>query len=80
MFNSGGTLQELECKSSAVESSVTIKVKGGGKLLAYSSESPRKCCLNGAEVAFEWTADGKLNLSVPWFEEAAGISNVVFVF
>lgn len=80
MFNSGGTLQELEYKSSAVEFSAMIKVKGGGKLLAYSSESPKKCCLNGAEVAFEWSADGRLNLNVPWVEEAAGISDVVFVF
>ncbi|KAL6223391.1 hypothetical protein ACLB2K_006778 [Fragaria x ananassa] len=80
MFNCGGTLQELEYKTTAVESCAMIKVKGGGHFLAYSSESPKKCCLNGAEVAFEWSADGKLNLSVPWIEQAAGISDVLFAF
>ncbi|KAM5558378.1 stachyose synthase [Rosa sericea] len=80
MFNCGGTLQELEFKSTAVEFSAMVKVKGGGMFLAYSSESPKKCCLNGAEVAFEWSADGKLNLSVPWVEQAAGISDVLFAF
>jgi len=43
MFNSGGTIQELEYIESGVaeKSSVEIKVKGGGNFLAYSSGSPR---------------------------------------
>ncbi|KAM1017917.1 hypothetical protein ACFX13_048144 [Malus domestica] len=82
MFNSGGALQELEYKTSAAEVSamVKVKVKGGGNFLAYSSESPKKCYLNGAEVAFEWSAEGKLALNLAWVEEAAGISEVVFAF
>ncbi|XP_008381428.3 stachyose synthase [Malus domestica] len=82
MFNSGGALQELEYKSSAAEVSamVKVKVKGGGNFLAYSSESPKKCYLNGAEVPFEWSAEGKLALNLAWVEEAAGISEVVFAF
>jgi stachyose synthetase len=82
MFNSGGTIQELEYIKSvaAAEESVEIKVKGGGNFLAYSSGSPKKCLLNGAEVAFEWLASGKLTLNLPWVEEAGGISDVTFVF
>lgn len=82
MFNSGGTIQELEYikAGAAAEKSVEIKVKGGGNFLAYSSGSPKKCLLNGVEVAFEWLASGKLNLNLPWVEEAGGISDVAFVF
>ncbi|VVA21168.1 PREDICTED: galactinol--sucrose [Prunus dulcis] len=80
MLNSGGTVQELEYKTTAVEFSAQMKVKGGGNFLAYSSESPKKCCLNGTEVAFEWSTDGKLTLNLPWVEEAAGNSDVVFAF
>lgn len=78
MFNSGGTLLELEYKD---ENRVEIKVKGGGSFLAYSNESPKKCCLNGGEVGFEWLPeDGRLTLIVPWVEEAGGVSDVSFVF
>jgi len=49
MFNSGGTIQDLEYD----ESGAKIKVKGGGNFLAYSSESPKKFQLNGSEAAFE---------------------------
>lgn len=82
MFNSGGTIQELQyIKSGAAEKKgVEIKVKGGGNFLAYSSGSPKKCFLNGAEVDFEWLATGKLTLNLPWVEEAGGISDVAFVF
>ncbi|PQQ13084.1 stachyose synthase [Prunus yedoensis var. nudiflora] len=78
MFNSGGTVQELEYESEG-EFSAKMKVKGGGNFLAYSSGCPKKCYLNGAEVAFEWS-EGKLNLSLPWVEEAAGISELGFLF
>ena len=80
MFNSGGTLQELEYEESGDERGVRIKVKGGGSFLAYSSEKPKKCYLNGTEVGFEWGGDGKLTLSLPWIEEAGGISDVGFLF
>ncbi|KAM5547653.1 stachyose synthase [Rosa sericea] len=80
MFNSGGTIQELEYNTSSVSSSVKMKVKGGGNFSAYSSESPKKFCLNGAEVDFEWSSCGKLTLNLPWVEEAAGVSDVVLVF
>ncbi|KAM1072602.1 hypothetical protein FF1_017843 [Malus domestica] len=79
MFNSGGSIQELEY---TIEGGVSakVKVKGGGCFLAYSSGCPKKCCLNGGEVAFEWSDEGKLKLNLPWFEEAAGISELVFMF
>ncbi|KAG2697692.1 hypothetical protein I3843_07G117600 [Carya illinoinensis] len=80
MFNNGGSLQELEYIKSGTEMNVKIKVKGGGTFLSYSSRSPKKSHLNGAEVAFEWFAGGKLALNLPWVEEAGGISDVVFLF
>ncbi|KAF8392716.1 hypothetical protein HHK36_023065 [Tetracentron sinense] len=80
MFNSGGTVQGLEYSESGVEISVKIKIKGGGKFLAYSSGSPKKCYLDGAEVGFEWVAGGKLTTNIPWIEECGGISDVGFLF
>ncbi|KAL2535223.1 putative galactinol--sucrose galactosyltransferase 4 [Forsythia ovata] len=76
MFNSGGTIQGLVYN----ETSVDIEVKGGGNFLAYSSMSPKKCFLNGAEVGFNWSENGKLGLYLPWIEESGGISSVTFVF
>ncbi|GLT42657.1 hypothetical protein SLA2020_166460 [Shorea laevis] len=80
MFNSVGTIQELEYVMSGAEIGVKIKVKGGGNFLAYSSVSPKKFYLNGAEAEFEWVADGRLILNVPWIEEAGGVSDVVFLY
>ncbi|KAF5745940.1 stachyose synthase-like [Tripterygium wilfordii] len=77
MFNSGGTIQELEYNQSG---GVKIKVKGGGNFLAYSSVAPKKCSLNGVDVGFQWLTGGKLGLNVPWIEEALGVSDLVFQF
>ncbi|KAL2510471.1 putative galactinol--sucrose galactosyltransferase 4 [Abeliophyllum distichum] len=76
MFNSGGTIQGLVYNKTSVE----IEVKGGGNFLAYSSMSPKKCFLNGAEVGFNWSENYKLGLYLPWIEESGGISCVTFVF
>lgn len=80
MFNNGGTVQEVGCKDCGSGIRVSVKIKGQGWFLAYSSGSPRSCLLNGEEVGFEWSADGRLALSVPWVEAAGGISDVVFLF
>ena len=81
MFNSGGTIQELEYIKSGAEKTVKIKVKGDGDFLAYSSVSPKKSYLNGAEVEFEWLVDGgKLSLNLPWVEDTGGTSDVAFVY
>ncbi|KAK6120143.1 hypothetical protein DH2020_046049 [Rehmannia glutinosa] len=76
MFNSGGTVQGLLYG----ESLAKIEVKGEGNFMVYSSVLPKKSYLNGAEVVFEWSENGKLGLNVPWYEECGGISNVTFVF
>ncbi|KAL4377960.1 hypothetical protein GQ457_02G002110 [Hibiscus cannabinus] len=80
MFNSGGTIQELDYNVSGAASDARIKIKGGGNFLAYSNLAPKACYVNGAEAAPEWSADGKLKLDLPWIEEADGISEVTFVF
>nr|KYP47591.1 Stachyose synthase [Cajanus cajan] len=76
MFNSGGTIQELEY----VEKGAKLKVKGGGRFLAYSSESPKKLQLNGSDAAFEWLPDGKLTLNLAWIEDACGVSDLAIFF
>ncbi|KAL6968650.1 Tethering factor for nuclear proteasome sts1 [Sarracenia purpurea var. burkii] len=78
MFNSGGTILGLEY--SIETRSVTIEVKGGGNFLAFSSGSPKKCCLNGADVGFKWFGDGRLTLNLPWIEEAGGVSQLTLLF
>ncbi|GMN52281.1 hypothetical protein TIFTF001_021441 [Ficus carica] len=80
MFNSGGTIQELDYKGSGSEFCARVKVKGGGSFLAYSSGSPKRCLLNGADVDFEWSSSGKLTFSLPWVREASGVSDVVLLF
>lgn len=74
MFNSGGTIQELKYEDMGAK----MKIKGGGSLLAYSNEEPKKCIVNDKEVEFEWSNDhNKLVLNLPWIEEAGGVSEVI---
>lgn len=85
MLNCDGTIHGLRYKASGSEPSANIKVKGGGNFLAYSSECPKTCYLNRAEVAFEWLAGingggGKVMLNLPWIEEVGGISDLGFFF
>ncbi|KAL5983475.1 Tethering factor for nuclear proteasome sts1 [Asimina triloba] len=72
MFNSGGTIREVEYGDGM---KVRMKVKGGGKLLCYSSVPPKRSRLNGAAVVFEWLGGGKLMLDITWAGED-GISEV----
>lgn len=76
LFNSGGTIQGLVYDESVAK----IEVKGEGVFLAYSSVAPKKSYVNGAEVVFQWSGDGKVQVSIPWYEECGGISNVTFVY
>ncbi|XP_065860294.1 stachyose synthase [Euphorbia lathyris] len=76
MFNNGGTIQELEY----YETSVEIKVRGGGNFLAYSNVLPTMCLLNDAQERFEWSTDGKLRLDLAWDEGTGGISVLQFIF
>ncbi|GAB2230492.1 hypothetical protein Drorol1_Dr00014760 [Drosera rotundifolia] len=76
LFNSGGTIQALEYQNTTVK----IRVKGGGTFLAYSSESPKKCEVNGDEAAHEWLDKSKLVWNVTWDEEAGGVSEVIFEY
>lgn len=76
LFNAGGTIQGVVYD----ESIAKIEVKGEGNFLAYSSVKPKKSYVNGGEVGFKWSENGKLGLNIPWYEECGGISNVTFVF
>ncbi|XP_057519416.1 stachyose synthase [Amaranthus tricolor] len=77
MFNSGGTIRELEFE----DLSAKMKVKGVGSFLAYSNEAPKKCIVNGEEVQFEWSnKKNKLVFDLPWIEENGGVSQVIVQF
>lgn len=74
MFNSGGTIQELDFE----DLSAKLKIKGGGSLLAYSNKAPKKCIVNDDEVEFEWSNEhNKLVFTLPWIEENGGVSKVI---
>ncbi|XP_073063284.1 stachyose synthase-like [Primulina eburnea] len=76
MFNSGGTILGLLYDGVIAK----IEVKGGGDFLAYSNVSPEKVYVNGIEVGYEWSENGKLGVHISWNEECGGISNVCLVF
>ncbi|XP_020254343.1 LOW QUALITY PROTEIN: stachyose synthase-like [Asparagus officinalis] len=76
MFNSGGAIVNVEY----VEVEVKVKVKGRGRFLAYSSVKPKRVCLNGSDVKFEWLFDGGLMVEVHWREESGGVSEIVFEY
>ncbi|KAK4794992.1 hypothetical protein SAY86_012986 [Trapa natans] len=76
MFNGGGAIQELVYGGAAVK----MRVKGGGKLLAYSSAPPMSCSVNGADAIFSWSSDRKLTVDLTWVEDDGGISNVAYHF
>lgn len=80
MFNSGGTILEVEHSGDGGEASVKVKVKGGGKFLAYSTGEPEKICVEGVEAGYEWFGDGKLTVELSWKEEDGGVSDIVFSF
>ncbi|KAG9457812.1 hypothetical protein H6P81_002320 [Aristolochia fimbriata] len=77
MFNGGGAFREVEYDEAA---GVRMKTKGCGKFLAYSSARPKTGRLNGIEVGFEWSGDGKLTMDVPWNEDDGGICGIDLAF
>lgn len=76
MFNAGGSIQGLVYDESVAK----VEVKGDGTFLAYSSVAPKKTYVNGAEEVFQWSGNGKVQVSIGWYEECGGISNVTFVY
>lgn len=57
-----------------------IEVKGEGKFLAYCSSAPKRSYVNGGEVEYKSSGNGKVEVDVPWYQECGGISNITFVF
>ncbi|KAL8544867.1 hypothetical protein ACS0TY_005176 [Phlomoides rotata] len=76
LFNPGGTVQGLVYDEAVAK----IEVKGDGKFLAYCSGTPKRAYVNGEEVEYKWSGNGKVEVDVPWYEECGGISNITFVF
>ncbi|KAJ3699742.1 hypothetical protein LUZ61_003447 [Rhynchospora tenuis] len=74
MFNSGGTVVNMEIR----DSGACVKVKGEGELLVFSSERPWRCMLNGIEKEFDWHCDGRATLQISWDDERGGVSEVYF--
>lgn len=80
MLNCGGSIQEIYYVEHRDENGVKVKVKGGDNFVAYSSEIPRMCLVNGEDVPFHWVPEGKLTIQLPWIEHAGGISNLSFYY
>lgn len=80
MFNSVGTLLEVEAGEGEGGIAVRMKVKGGGELMAYSDRKPERSYVNGVEVGFEWGEDGKLRVDLAWEENNGGVSEVTFAY
>lgn len=67
MFNSGGAVQCLEQKMEGENVGYSMKIKGAGKFLAYSSLKPVKVVLNDESIEFEWSSsNGVLKFEVAW--------------
>ncbi|WOL15804.1 stachyose synthase [Canna indica] len=80
MFNCVGSLVEVDYGEVEDEIAVRVKVKGGGKLMFYCSRRPKRSCVNGVEVGFQWVEDGKMVVEIAWEEENGGISDVMLAF
>ncbi|XP_042053816.1 probable galactinol--sucrose galactosyltransferase 2 [Salvia splendens] len=62
MFNSGGAVEQCDISGSTV----TLKVRGCGRLGIYSSERPLKCIVGGSETGFDYECGtGLVSLSIP---------------
>ncbi|XP_072997661.1 stachyose synthase-like [Typha latifolia] len=81
MLNCGGTVHEIiEHGGNQDGELVTVKVKGAGKLLVYSSQKPKMVLLNGADKKFEWGSNGELTLDLAWEEGNGGVSDLAFAY
>ncbi|OWM90520.1 hypothetical protein CDL15_Pgr014823 [Punica granatum] len=63
MLNTGGAVQSMEFDEEA--GSVRVGVLGSGEMRVFTSEKPRSCKINGAEVKFRY-ADQMVEVQVPW--------------
>ncbi|KAL8138036.1 hypothetical protein V2J09_004037 [Rumex salicifolius] len=52
MLNTGGAIQSVEVDDEA--GGVKVGVKGAGKFMAFASEKPKACKINGEDVEFEY--------------------------
>nr|CAD1833207.1 unnamed protein product [Ananas comosus var. bracteatus] len=81
MLNCGGTVVEVENGDVDEEPRVVkFKVKGAGELLAYSSEKPKRVCVNGVDEEFEWVRNGELRMDLSWEGGECGVSDVAVAY
>ena len=76
LLNCGGAIVDVEYGGGEVR----MKVKGAGRLLAYSDVKPRRSLVDGCEAGFEWGNGGKLMVDVTWKQEKDGVSDAVFCY
>ncbi|XP_024313731.1 probable galactinol--sucrose galactosyltransferase 4 [Brachypodium distachyon] len=77
MMNCGGTIVDVEYGDSG---EVRMKVKGEGRVVAYSNVRPKRILVDGCEATFELGNGGKLVVGVSWKKENDGVSDVVFCY
>lgn len=81
MFNRGGIVVEVEHGDVDEEPRIVqFKVKGAGELLAFSSEKPKRVCVNGVDEEFEWVRNGELRMELSWEGGECGVSDVAVAY
>ncbi|KAK8914319.1 putative galactinol--sucrose galactosyltransferase 2 [Platanthera zijinensis] len=66
MYNSGGSVDEIDCSSKNSDFSLRIKGKGSGIFGAYSSRRPEICTLNSKQEEFQFSStENFLTLNIP---------------
>lgn len=77
MFNSGGAVQQFDVITSSsitddanngpkATATLAIKLRGCGRLGAYSSQKPIKCTLDASEVTFDYDSNtGLMTVEIP---------------
>ncbi|GMH25691.1 hypothetical protein Nepgr_027534 [Nepenthes gracilis] len=63
MLNSGGAIQSLDLDDE--QKTVRIGLRGEGKMMAFASEKPRACRIDGKDVKFEYV-EHMVAVPVPW--------------
>ncbi|XP_065874401.1 probable galactinol--sucrose galactosyltransferase 2 [Euphorbia lathyris] len=78
MYNSGGAVEDVNCKMESEECIITIKGRGCGRFGAYSSSKPKGCMVDNEKKEFSYNAvDGLLVVKA---EGECNLRDIEFVY
>ncbi|KAK8939769.1 putative galactinol--sucrose galactosyltransferase 1 [Platanthera guangdongensis] len=75
MYNSGGSVDEIDCSSKNSDFSLRIKGKGSGIFGAYSSRRPEICTLNSKQEEFQFSSTEFFDIEYSWRSSVLGAGN-----